>query len=168
MQDIANDNVKKLVHDQYVLNFIMTSCGFWSMRICRPKYELDKFKIKLYKPDTSFVLRKSTLMDFNDKGEAHVHVSKDWRFKNVASRACTMNFSLQHYDPETIVAKSLVLDIIKKSAGFRWKSQDFLRGSLLEEMLVKADIEESTKDFEEEDSIAAHNAKSTLANDVPF
>ena len=166
MQDI--DSIKKLVHDQYVLNFIMTSCRFWSMRICRPAHELGKFKIKLYKHDSHIIPRKSTLMDFNDKGEAHVYVSRDYRFGNVASRVNTMNFSFQYYDLDAIVAKSLVLDIIKKSGGFKWKSQEFLRGGILEELLVKADIEESTKDFEEEDSIAAHNAKSTLANDVPF
>ena len=162
------ENVKRLVHDQYVLNYIMQSLGFYKMCVDVPAHSFNSYKLKLYKQSKFFAysqLCKSSLMAFNEKNEVHVYVSNDWRFKNAVG--LEFNFTHQFYDSAIILAKSMTLDILKASNGFRWKNEDFLRNGLLDEMLVKADLEENDLQLEEE-NVIARVIKSALANDVPF
>lgn len=163
-----NSNLKDIVHDSYVLNYIMWKLGFWKMRIYEPKHKWNHYKIKLYKP-FSFNLKKSSFMTFDTKGKSHVYVSTDYRLKDVAND--DIHFTGQPYDYNIVAAKSLFLNIIKESKIFKWKNDEFFtssyKGPSLDELLVKADLEQNDFQANEEESVLKYLER-RVAQPIPF
>ena len=163
-----NSNLKDVVHSSYVLNYIMWKLDFWKMCIYIPKDKLDCYKIRLYRPMHGG-LRKSSFMTFDTKGKSHIYVSTDYRLKDVAND--DIHFTGQPYSYNIVAAKSLFLNIIKESKIFKWKNDEFFtssyKGPSLDELLVKADLEQNDFQANEEESVLKYLER-CVAQPIPF
>lgn len=170
-----NSNLKDVVHSSYVLNYIMWKLDFWKMCIYTPKDKLDCYKIRLYRPMHGG-LRKSSFMAFDAKSKSHAYVSDDHRLKDVVG--IDIHFAGQQYDYSIAFAKSLFLDIIKDVKMFKWKNDEFFtpsyKGPSLDELLVKADLEQDSFQANEEAYVLSHIErmqaieKCIMPNSFPF
>lgn len=146
----THDQLKDLIHNSYVLNYVMWKLGFWKMRIYEPEHKWNHYKIKLYYYQAG-KLKKSTFMTFDAKDKPHVYVSTDYRFKSASNE--DISFSIQQRDFDIIVAKNIFLNILKEIKMFKWKDIEFFTTNSkhqdFDELLVKADLEQD--DFQMND-----------------
>ena len=60
------NEIKKLVHNQYILNYIMQKLGFWKMQAYAVKNHYNCYGIKLFRPDKYSDLRSSAALVKDD------------------------------------------------------------------------------------------------------
>ena len=143
--------IKELVHDTYVLNYVMRKLKFWKMRIYEPEYKPGCYKIKLYREYAS-CFRCASLMFFDNDNIPHVYASADARLKAVANE--TISFICLHHDMHKTEAASFLLNQIKKHKMFKWHSLEFFSPNSstldLDELLVEADIKQDDASMDDE------------------
>ena len=143
--------IKNMVHDAMVLDYIMDQCGFYCMRVYEAPHKFNVFKVKLYKTMLTRTGRcwkmKGSMMTYGNDSKPHIFMSSNSAFRPLAD--CKIVFS-DSYTFEHVQAKSMLLDIIKQSNGFKFQNEEHMRNGKLDEVLVNADIDTAySKQYED-------------------
>lgn len=139
---IDKETIKNMVHDAAVLDYIMDQCGFYCMRVYEAPHKFNVFKVKLYKTDFTPTGRcremKGSMMTYGDDGQPHVFTSSNPAFRHLVDYKVIFSGSSVF---EHVQMKSMLLDVIKQSNGFKFQNEEHMRNGKLDEVLVNADID---------------------------
>lgn len=80
------NEIKKLVHNQYVLDYIMEKFGFWKMQAYTVKNHFNYYGIKLFKPDKHYHLRSSPVLAKDGRHMFKKVCSTDYRLKAIVGK----------------------------------------------------------------------------------
>lgn len=170
---IGKAEIKNMVHDAAVLDYIMDQCGFYCMRVYEAPHKFNVFKIRLYKADKalsthtgSYREMKGSMMTYGDDGQPHVFTSSDPAFRDIADYKVIFSgsFAFEH-----VQMKSMLLDIIKQSNGFKFQNEEHMRNGKLDEILVNADIDTAyIKQYKQYEDDAVNAMELQMSVQTPF
>lgn len=162
------NEIKKLVHNQYILNYIMQKLGFWDMHVYAIKHHCNCYGIKLFKPDKHYHLRSSPVLVKDDKCMFKKVCSTDYRLKAIVGT--NVQFSYLTYNVDIIVAKNVFLDILKSCKAFKWHGDEYSLDAnsptCLETLIIEAELNEVDQAFQDEEHIVNCLSKTYIA--CPF
>ena len=149
------NEIKKLVHNQYILNYIMQKLGFWKMQAYAVKNCYNCYSIKLFRSDKHYHLRSSPILAKNGKHTFKKVCSTDYRLKLVAGK--DIHFLGLTFDFDIIVAKNVFLDILKSCKAFKWHgdeySLDIESPTCLETLVIEAELNEVDRALQDEEDV---------------
>lgn len=167
---IGKAEIKNMVHDAAVLDYIMDQCDFYCMRVYEAPHKFNVFKVKLYKTLFTSTGRcqemKGSMMTYGDDGQPHVFTSSNPAFRDIVD--CKVIFS-GSFAFEHVQMKSMLLDIIKQSNGFKFQNEEHMRNGKLDEILVNADIDTAyIKQYKQYEDDAVNAIKAQVSVQTPF
>lgn len=152
------NEIKKLVHNQYILNYIMQKLGFWKMQTYAVKNHYNYYGIKLFRPDKYYHLRSSPVLAKDDKCMFKKICLTDYRLKEIAG--IDIQFSYLTSRTDIMVAMNVFLDILKSCKAFKWHgdeySLDIDSPTCLETLIVEAELNEVDRAVQDEEHIVNH------------
>ena len=162
------NEIKKFVHNHYILNYIMQKLGFWKMQVYAVKNHYNCYGIKLFRPDKYYHLRSSPVLAKDDKCMFKKVCLTDYRLKEIVGT--DIQFSYLTYRADIMVATNVFLDILKSCKAFKWHgdeySLDIDSPTCLETLIVEAELNEVDRAVQDEEYIVNHLSKAYI--ECPF
>ena len=155
------NEIKKLVHNQYILNYIMQKLGFWKMQAYAVKNHYNCYGIKLFRPDKYYHLRSSPALVKDDRHMFKKICSTDYRLKEIVGT--DIHFSYLTYRVDIMVAVNVFFDILKSCKAFKWHGDEYSLDAnsptCLETLIIEAELNEVDKASQDEEHIINHLAR---------
>ena len=156
------NEIKKLVHNQYILNYIMQKLGFWKMQAYAVKHHYNCYGIKLFMPDKHYhLLMSSPVLAKDDKCMFKKVCLPDYRLKEIVG--VDIQFSYLTYRIDIMVAKNVFLDILKSCKAFKWHGNEYSLDAnsptCLETLVIEAELNEVDQAVQDEEHIVNRLSK---------